>query len=100
MALTERKQPQEAKTVAGPRLGKSSGSDPFEKDIIGIYNNMQCQNHWQVLGLPRDEGSEAVEVAYGKLFHRFDLEQWEHIADESFQEKLSFVRTRVVSVYR
>ncbi len=99
VALTERKQPQEAKTVAGPRPGKSSGSDPFEKDIIGIYNNMQYQNHWQVLGLPRDEGSEAVEVAYGKLFHRFDLEQWEHIADESFQEKLSFVRTRVKEAY-
>ena len=99
VAVTERKKSQEAKTVAGPRPVKSSGSDPFEKEIIGIYNNMQCQNHWQVLGLPRDVGYEAVEVAYGTLFHRFDLEQWEHIADESFQEKLSFVRTRVKEAY-
>ena len=37
--------------VAGPRPTPSSAaSEPFEKELIAIYNDMQCQNHWQVLG--------------------------------------------------
>lgn len=98
VAHTERK-PQE-EPVAGPQPVKSSeGSDPFERELIAIYNDMQCQNHWQVLGLARDVGYHAVEAAYSELFHRFDPEQWEHVADEVFQEKLSFVRTRVKEAY-
>ena len=98
VALTERKPHEEP--VAEPRPTPSSEvADPFEKEVIAIYNDMQCQNHWQVLGLPRDVGYEAVDAAYSNLFHRFDPEQWEHIADESFQEKLSFVRTRVKEAY-
>ena len=96
--LKERKSREEP--VAGPRPTPSSAaSEPFEKELIAIYNDMQCQNHWQVLGLPRDAGYESIDAAYGKLFQRFDPEQWEHIADEGFQEKLSFVRTRVKEAY-
>jgi len=98
VALTERK-PQE-EPVAGPRPTPSSElSDPFEKELIAIFNDLQCQNHWQVLGLTRDVGYEAVDAAYSKLFQRFDPEQWEHVADEAFQEKLSFVRTRTKEAY-
>lgn len=85
---------------AGPRpTPRASAPDPFEKELIELHNDIQCHNHWQVLGLERGAAYSQIEAAYRERFKKFDPENWEHIPDSDFQEKLSFVRARVKEAY-
>jgi tetratricopeptide (TPR) repeat protein len=56
---------------------------------------MQCQNHWQVLGLGRNASYAEIEKAHQTLSARFDPSRYQHILGGDIQEKLSFVRARV-----
>ena len=71
----------------------------FEKELISMYNDMQCQNHWQVLGIERGADRAVIERAHEELFGKVDPAKWESVDDASFQEKLSFVRTRIEDAY-
>ena len=89
-----------AESPAGPRPPpRAAAPDPFEKELIELHNDIQCYNHWQVLGLERAAGNSQIEAAYRERFDKFDPENWEHIPDSDFQEKLSFVRARVKEAY-
>jgi tetratricopeptide (TPR) repeat protein len=94
----------ERKLVAEPPLGprpspRDVAPDPFEKELIQLHNDVQCQNHWQVLGLTRGATHSEIEAAYAARFHRLDPEKWEHIPDTDFQEKLAWVRSRIKEAY-
>jgi curved DNA-binding protein CbpA len=73
--------------------------DPFEGELIDVFNEMQCQNHWQVLGLGRNASHPEIERAYRELRKRFDPEKHAHVADTVFQEKLSFVTARLKEAF-
>ena len=84
----------------GPRpTPRDAATEPFEKELIQLHNDIQCHNHWQVLGLESGAGNAQIEAAYRERFDKFDPENWEHIPDSDFQEKLSFVRARVKEAY-
>ncbi len=85
---------------AGPQpIPRDTVADPFEKELIQLYNGVQCQNHWEVLGLGRGAAYSQIQAAYAERFHRLDPEKWEHIPDSDFQEKLALVRSRVKEAY-
>jgi curved DNA-binding protein CbpA len=73
--------------------------DPFEGELIDVFNEMQCQNHWQVLGLGRNASHQEIDRAYRKLSKHFDPEKQQHVADTVFQEKLSFVAARLKEAF-
>lgn len=90
----------EAEPPPSPRPApRDTVPDPFEKELIQLHNDIQCQNHWEVLGLERGAGYTEIDEAYRERFHRLDPAKWEHIRDEGFREKLSFVRARVKEAY-
>ncbi len=73
--------------------------DPFEQELISVFNDMQCQNHWQVLGLARKAGAEEIDRAYQAACQRFDPARFQHILGGDFQEKLSSVRARLMEAF-
>jgi hypothetical protein len=73
--------------------------DPFESELISAFNDMQCQNHWQVLGLQRDAAYSEIDRAYQERCQRFDPAKYGHILDSDFQEKLSSVRARLKEAF-
>ena len=98
LALKERRISADPPT--GPRpTPRDAAPDPFEKELIQLHNDIQCHNHWQVLGLERGAANAQIEAAYGERSRKFDPENWEHVPDSDFQEKLSFVRARVKEAY-
>jgi hypothetical protein len=69
--------------------------DPLERELISVFNEMQCQNHWQVLGLGRNASFAEIEQAFQTLSERFDPSKYQHILGGGLQEKLSSVRARL-----
>ncbi|HEY7697793.1 MAG TPA: tetratricopeptide repeat protein, partial [Vicinamibacteria bacterium] len=69
--------------------------DPLEVELISAFNDMQCQNHWQVLGLGRDASYAEIEQAHQTQCTRFDPSKYQHLLGGDVQEKLSWVRARV-----
>lgn len=98
VALKERKIGAEAPPDPRP-APRDTVTDPLESELIQLYNDVQCQNHWEVLGLERGAPYGHIEEAYRERFHKLDPANWEHISDADFQEKLSFVRARVKEAY-
>ncbi len=73
--------------------------DPLERELISFFNDMQCQNHWQVLGLGRNASVEEIDRAYQDRCQRFHPERFQHILDGDSQEKLSSVRARLTEAF-
>jgi hypothetical protein len=73
--------------------------DPFEEEIVSVFNEMQCQNHWQVLGLERDAPFVDIERAFGERLSRFDPEEHRHIEETDVREKLSFIASRLKEAF-
>lgn len=84
---------------APPPTPQPASVDPFESELTGVFNEMQCQNHWQVLGLGRNASHSEIDRAYGELRKRFDPARNQHVPDAVFQEKLSFVVTRLKEAF-
>ena len=82
-----------------PTPQAAAAADPFEKELASVYSEMQCQNHWQVLGLSRGAGYSDVERAHKELSAKFDPAKYEHIPDGDFQEKLSSVYARLKEAF-
>jgi len=73
--------------------------DPFEWELISAFNDMQCQNHWQVLGLGRNASYLEIDRAYQDRYRRFDPANYQHILGGDFQEKLSSIRARLKEAF-
>jgi TolA-binding protein len=73
--------------------------DPFEVELISVFNEMQCQNHWQVLGLARNATYPEIDGAYQDLCRRFDPGNYQHVLAGDFQDKLSSVRARLKEAF-
>jgi tetratricopeptide (TPR) repeat protein len=82
-------------TETAPAVQAPSEPDPLERELIAVFNDMQCQNHWQVLGLQRNAGVQAIGEAYQAACERFDAARYQHLPDSDLQEKLSSVRARL-----
>jgi curved DNA-binding protein CbpA len=89
------KPPEEKKRKSAPPPAASSVVDPMERELTTVFNDMQCQNHWQVLGLGREASFEEIERAFQSLYRKFDPAQLERLPASDCQEKLSWVRARL-----
>jgi curved DNA-binding protein CbpA len=87
----------------GAPLAKASeppaAPDPFEAQLISFFNEMQCQNHWQVLGLARNASFAEIERAYRSLSERFGPEKRPRALAKDLEEKLSSVRARLKEAF-
>lgn len=90
-----RQKAESAEAPAAESVPELPAPDPFETELISVFNEMQCQNHWQVLGLGRNATYAEIEQAHQVLSRRFDPATFQHILSGDFQEKLSWVRARV-----
>jgi tetratricopeptide (TPR) repeat protein len=73
--------------------------DPLETEVIEVFNDMQCHNYWQILGLERNAAASEIEAAYRVARTRFDPARYRHLTAEDFCEKLSFIQARVAEAY-
>jgi curved DNA-binding protein CbpA len=93
-------QPVVAEPVTPSRaLSEWERLDPFEQELTTKFNEMQCQNHWQVLGLVRNTSFDEVEAAFQALYRKFDPSKFERLPTPDTQEKLSAVRARLKEAY-
>ncbi|HEY7821090.1 MAG TPA: DUF4388 domain-containing protein [Vicinamibacteria bacterium] len=83
--------------IAVPELQREP--DPLERELIAVFNDMQCQNHWQVLGLQRNAGVEEIGRAYRNACERYDPGRYQHLPDADLQEKLASVRARLTEAF-
>jgi curved DNA-binding protein CbpA len=72
---------------------------PFERELLDVFNRMQTQNHWQVLGLTPSATYDEVDAAYRALKARFDPASYQHIRNPDFQERLSYVESRLKEAF-
>jgi curved DNA-binding protein CbpA len=87
-----------AQSLPVPEPPEPVKADPFEIELTETFNQMQCQNHWQVLGLGRNASSSEIERAYQDLSKRFDPVRHRQSSD-AVQEKISFVATRLKEAF-
>jgi tetratricopeptide (TPR) repeat protein len=73
--------------------------DPLERELIAVFNEMQCQNHWQVLGLQRNAAFQEIDRAYRIACERYAPGRYQHLPDADLQEKLSSVRARLMEAF-
>ena len=57
------------------------------------------QSHWQLLGVDRGAKPKEMRRAYREKSRRFDPDRYGHIADPDFQDKISFIYTRLAEAF-
>jgi len=103
-AVTE---PQETRSEACPgdgvdtsqTLRRRRGRDDERASVERLYQEVQFQDHWQVLGVEREASAESVKEAFFRHAKKYHPDRYRHITDPEFQEKLSFVFRRVSEAY-
>ena len=104
VALRQKQEEEAPAPGSAPPLGPLPALEPpppdrLEVELISVFNEMQCQNHWQVLGLARNASYLEIDGAYQALCRRFDPGNYQHILTSDFQEKLSSVRARLKEAF-
>jgi hypothetical protein len=64
-------------------------------EVERLFQEFQFKNHWEVLGIERDAGSEEIKQAFFQGAKRFHPDRFRRVTDPDFQEKLSYVFQRV-----
>ena len=64
-----------------------------------LYQEMQFQDHWQVLNIERSASNTLIKEAFFRRAKQFHPDRYRAITEPEFQEKLSFVFRRVNEAY-
>lgn len=100
LTIEEKRPSAQAVVEEGPKFPVHFESvEPREKELIEVYSSIQCQNHWQVLGLEHGASYPQIDRAYRAQTQRFAPERFQHVLDTDLQEKLSFVRARLEEAF-
>jgi hypothetical protein len=99
VALAQKPEEKRQEHAPPPVPSETPDVDPFERELTAVFNDMQCQNHWQVLGLGRNASYGEIEYAYQGLNGRFGSAKYQRVATADFQEKLSWVRARLKEAF-
>lgn len=92
--------PSASRLEPAPEPAKRPASiDPLESEVIAAFNDVQCQNHWQILGLDRGASYSEIELAYCEARARFEPQKYAHLQDPDFREKLSFIQARLEEAF-
>jgi tetratricopeptide (TPR) repeat protein len=66
-----------------------------KKVIEHLYEHYQSQDHWAVLGVKRGSSREEIDSAFREKSRLYHPDNYHHIQDGGFQEKLSHVFCRL-----
>jgi len=66
-----------------------------KKVIEHLYEHYQSQDHWTVLDVKRGSSREEIDSAFREKSRLYHPENYHHIQDRGFQEKLSHVFCRL-----
>lgn len=67
--------------------------------IERLYEEIQFQDHWQVLGIERNASSEQIKQGFFRGAKQYHPDKFRHITEPEFQEKLSFIFRRINEAY-
>lgn len=73
--------------------------DRERASVERIYQEVQFQDHWQVLSIEQGASSEAIKLAFFDGAKAYHPDKFRHITEPEFQEKLSFVFRRITEAY-
>jgi curved DNA-binding protein CbpA len=82
---------------AGKRATESDAERRAE--IERMFEEYQSKNHWEVLQLERGAGIELIKKAFQERALRYHPDRYRKIQDPAFQEKISYVFSRVSEAY-
>lgn len=64
-----------------------------------LYQEIQFQDHWQVLKIDREASTETIKEAFFRGAKHYHPDKFRHITEPEFQEKLSFIFRRINEAY-
>ena len=80
-------------------LRQGEKRDRERASVERLYQEIQFQNHWEVLGVARTASSEEIKQAFFAGAKAYHPDKFRHITEPEFQEKLSFVFRRFNEAY-
>jgi curved DNA-binding protein CbpA len=88
------------KVSIGKTKDRGAESDDRRRlEIERIFEEFQNQNNWEVLGLERGASIEEIKNAFQRKALRYHPDRYRKIRDEDFQEKVSYIFSRVSEAY-
>lgn len=73
--------------------------DRKRASIERLYEEIQFQDHWQVLGIERNASPEEIKQGFFRGAKHYHPDKFRHITEPQFQEKLSFIFRRINEAY-
>jgi tetratricopeptide (TPR) repeat protein len=80
-------------------LRQEGQRDRARASVERLYQEIQFQDHWQVLGVDRGASSDAVKEAFFRGAKKYHPDKFRRITEPEFQEKLSFIFRRINEAY-
>ena len=76
-------------------LRRGEQRDRERASVEQLYQEVQFQDHWQVLSIDRGASSEMIKEAFFSGAKAYHPDRFRHITEPEFQEKLSFIFQRI-----
>ena len=94
----------EPKETQEEAIDTSQTLDEVERDreratVELLYQEVQFQDNWQVLGVERGASNEDIKQGFFRGAKKYHPDRFRHITDPEFQEKLSFIFRRINEAY-
>ena len=80
-------------------LRRGEQRDRERASVERLYQEVQFQDHWQVLSIDRGASSEMIKEAFFSGAKAYHPDRFRHITEPEFQEKLSFIFQRINEAY-
>jgi tetratricopeptide (TPR) repeat protein len=77
----------------------AESDDERRAEVEQIFEAFQHKNHWEVLDLERGAGIADIKKSFQEKALRYHPDRYRKIEDPGFQEKLSYVFTRISEAY-
>ncbi len=80
-------------------LRRGEQRDRERASVERLYQEIQFQDHWEVLGVERTASAEDIKQAFFQGAKKYHPDKFRHITEPGFQEELSFVFRRINEAY-
>ena len=80
-------------------LRQSEQRDRERASVERLYQEVQFQDHWQVLSIEQGASPETIKLAFFRGAKAYHPDKFRHITEPEFQEKLSFIFRRINEAY-
>lgn len=83
----------------GQTMRREEQRDRERASVERLYQEIQFQDHWQVLGTERNASPDDLKQAFFRGAKQYHPDKFRHITEPEFQEKLSFIFRRINEAY-